>query len=91
MRVAKQYSAVLRPAARRDLDRLPSQIRDKFVTALLKLEKDPKPRASKQLMSRGRERRLRVGAYRVLHEYEVDDKAAVVRIFRVRHRREACR
>lgn len=87
--MAKQYSAVLRPAARRDLDRLPSQIRDKFVTALLKLEKDPKPRASKQLMSRGRECRPRVGAYRVLHE--VDDKAAVVRIFRVRHRREACR
>ena len=56
---------------------------------MLELEKDPRPRASKQLVSRGRERRLRVGAYRVL--YEVDDEASIVRVFRIRHRREAYR
>ena len=89
MRAAKRYKVVLRPAARRDLDRLPIQVRNRVLTALLELEKDPRPRASKQLVSRGRERRLRVGVYRVL--YEVDDEASIVRVFRIRHRREAYR
>lgn len=66
--MAKRYSVALRPAAQRDLDRLPSQVRDGILAALVELEKDPRPRASKQLVGRGRERRLRVGEYRVLYE-----------------------
>lgn len=86
---AKHYSVVLRPAAQRDLDHLPDQVRDRILAALLGLENDPRPRASKQLVGLGRERRLRVGEYRML--YEVDDEASIVRIFRVIHRREAYR
>jgi len=87
VRVQKPYSVVLRPAARRDLDRLPPQVRERVLTALLELETTPRPRASKQLVGRGRERRLRVGEYRVL--YEVDDADGAVLIFRVRHRGDA--
>jgi len=59
------------------------------MVALAALEDAPRPRASKKLTGRGRERRLRVGEYRVL--YEVDDENRVVRIFRVRHRGRAYR
>lgn len=87
--MGKPYAVLLRPAARRDLDRLSSQVRERILAALLELEQTPRPRASKQLVGRGRERRLRVGEYRVL--YEVDDAVSTVRIFRVRHRGEAYR
>lgn len=83
------YSALLRPAAQRDLDRLSHSVAQRVVAALLKLEQDPRPRGSKKLSGRENEWRLRVGAYRIL--YEVDDEAKVVRVFRIRHRREVYR
>ena len=83
------YSVLLRPAAQRDLDRLPPAVYRRVIEALTKLEQEPRPRGSKKLTGRENEWRLRVGAYRVL--YEIDDKAEVVRIFRIRHRREVYR
>lgn len=83
------YSVLLRPAAQRDLDRLPPAIYQRVTEALAKLEQEPRPRACKKLTGRENEWRLRVGAYRVL--YEVDDGAKIVRVFRIRHRREVYR
>ncbi len=83
------YSVFLRPAAQRDLDRLPPAIYQRVAEALIKLEQEPRPRGSKKLTGCANEWRLRVGAYRVL--YEIDDKAGVVRIFRIRHCREVYR
>jgi len=87
--MSTSYSVLLRPAAQRDLDRLPPAIYRRVTETLIKLEQEPRPRGSKKLRVGTNEWRLRVGAYRVL--YEVDDKARLVRVFRIRHRREVYR
>lgn len=84
-----RYSVILRPAAQRDLDRLPSSVAQRVLKALHKLERNARPRGCKKLAGRKNEWSLRVGAYRVL--YEVHDKEKMVRVFRVLPRREAYR
>ena len=84
-----RYIVVLRPAARRDLDRLSDTAAQRILQELAKLEENPRPRGCKKLLGRPSAWRLRVGVYRVL--YEADDKAKLVRIFRVRHRKEVYR
>jgi mRNA interferase RelE/StbE len=87
--MSPRYIVLLRPAAQRDWDHLPAVTYQRVQAALLKLEENPRPRGSKKLTGRENEWRLRMGEYRVL--YEVDDKARVVRVFCIRHRREAYR
>jgi mRNA interferase RelE/StbE len=87
--MSPHYSVLLRPAAQRDWDHLPATAHQRVEAALLKLEENPRPHGSKKLTGRENEWRLRMGEYRLL--YEVDDKARVVRVFRIRHRREVYR
>ncbi|MFQ5807164.1 MAG: type II toxin-antitoxin system RelE/ParE family toxin [Phycisphaerae bacterium] len=70
------------------MDRLPDRIFRRITQAILRLESDPRPPASKKL--RGvQDYRLRVGQYRIL--YSVDDGQRVVVISAVDHRREVYR
>ena len=70
------------------MDRLPARTFARAVQAILKLERDPRPKGSKKL--RGvQDYRLRVGEYRVL--YSVDDQKRVVEVIAVGHRREVYR
>ncbi|RKY64470.1 MAG: type II toxin-antitoxin system RelE/ParE family toxin [Candidatus Latescibacterota bacterium] len=83
------YQVLLRPSARRDLDRLSDSDAERVMDALEKLKQDPRGRGTRKLKGGRNEWRLRVGAYRVL--YEIDDSHRKVLIFRIRHRREAYR
>lgn len=76
-------------AAEKDLRRLDDQTHDRVVKQIVALGKEPRPPGSKKLGGTTNDWRIRVGDYRVL--YEIADSIRVVRVYRVRHRREAYR
>ncbi len=84
-----KYTVLLRPAARRDMKHLARRTAERVLAALSQLERSPRPQGAKKLAGREQEWRLRIGNYRVL--YEIDAEAKMIRVFRIRHRREAYR
>jgi mRNA interferase RelE/StbE len=83
------YQVLLRPAARRDLKKLPEKVFERISADLMHLSENARPRGVKKLKGQENEWRIRSGDYRIL--YEIDDTSNVVRIFRIVHRREAYR
>jgi mRNA interferase RelE/StbE len=76
-------------AAEKDLRKLDDQTHDRVVRQIAGLAKEPRPAGSKKLSGSANDWRIRVGDYRVL--YEITDAIRVVRVYRVRHRREVYR
>jgi mRNA interferase RelE/StbE len=60
----------VKPAAEKEMDRLPAKTFDRVAFAILSLEGNPRPRLCKKLRGVD-EYRLRVGDYRIL--YTIDD------------------
>jgi mRNA interferase RelE/StbE len=83
------YQVLLRPAAGRDLAKLPSDIRSRLTEVLFTLENDPRPPSVIKLAGNANLWRVRVGDYRVI--FEIDDPAQTVLILRIAHRRDAYR
>ena len=83
------FEIVLERAAEKDLRRLSNQIHDRVIEGIFALANDPRPVGSKKLAGSKSNWRIRVGDYRVL--YEIADIVRIVRVYRVRHRRDAYR
>ncbi|MBI2843494.1 MAG: type II toxin-antitoxin system RelE/ParE family toxin [Armatimonadetes bacterium] len=83
------YRIEIRPAARREMEALHAPMLTRVTQAISSLSSDPRPRGCKKLAGSKVDYRLRVGDYRVL--YEVFDAVKLVRVYRIRHRREAYR
>lgn len=85
---ANEWTVLLRPRARKDLQKLPDGIRRRIEAALEELRQDPR-RASnvKQLNRTERTFRKRVGDYRML--FEIDDAQRIVLVHRILHRSDA--
>ncbi len=83
------YRLLLRPAAQRDLGRLPSAILGRVERAIERLKENPHPPGCKKLSGFENEWRVRVGDYRIL--YLIDYAQQEIRVARVAHRREAYR
>ncbi len=83
------YRIFLRPAGVRDLDSLPTNVRERVEQAITLLAENPRPHGSRKLAGFENEWRLRVGDYRIL--YVIDDSVKRVTIARVAHRREVYR
>ena len=83
------YEVYIEQSAERDLEALSRENLLRIVPHLKALRSNPRPKGSKKLSGSKNDWRIRIGSFRVL--YEVDDKEKVVRIMRVRHRREAYR
>ena len=66
--------------------RLSDAVHDRVSDAILKLKSDPRPQGSKKLVGTTGSWRIRVGDYRVL--YDIADLVRIVRVYRVRHRRD---
>jgi len=82
------YTVRIKRSAEKEMDRLSDRVFRRITQAILRLERDPRPPASKKL--RGvQDYRLRVGQYRIL--YSVDDSERVVVISAVGHRRDVYR
>jgi mRNA interferase RelE/StbE len=80
---------VLQPSVRKDLRNLPKKVAAQVVARIEGLAEDPSPRQSLKLSGADRLYRIRVGDYRIIHEY--DPTAMLVTIYYVRHRREVYR
>jgi mRNA interferase RelE/StbE len=83
------YRVLLERAAEKDLKRLSSEIHDRVITAIRGLASDPRPSGCRKLSGSKHDWRIRVGDYRVV--YEIADEIRIVRVNRVRHRRDVYR
>ena len=83
------YRVFLERAAERDLNRLSSEIHERIITAIRALCNNPRPPGCRKLVGGKNDWRIRVGDYRVI--YEIADAIRIVRVNRVRHRREVYR
>jgi mRNA interferase RelE/StbE len=83
------YRVLLERGAEKDLARLSSQIHNRVIAAIQALANNPRPSACRKLVGSKNDWRIRVGDYRVI--YEIADEIRVVRVNRVRHRREVYR
>ena len=84
-----KYIIVFKPRASQELEQLPPIVLRRIRAAIAKLMNDPRPPGCKKLSGSDNAWRLRIGDYRVL--YEVHDDQLLVRVFRIRHRKEAYR
>lgn len=80
------YEVYLERSAERALKRLLIKDFQRIVIHIKALAQNPRPSGCRKISGSKSDWRIRVGDYRVI--YEIDDKAKVVRVMRVRHRRE---
>ncbi len=83
------YAVLLERAAERDLRRLSTEVHARVIGTIKGLATDPRPPGCRKLIGGRNDWRIRVGDYRVL--YEIADTIRIVRVNRVRHRREVYR
>lgn len=83
------YRILLERSAEKDLGRLAHDLHNRIIAAIQKLAQNPRPVSCRKLAGTGNDWRIRVGDYRVI--YEIADVIRVVRVHRVRHRREVYR
>jgi mRNA interferase RelE/StbE len=83
------YRIELRPAAVRDLRKLDTVVRRRLAAAIDRLAQTPRPPGVEKLQGQEDRYRVRVGEYRIL--YEIEDRALLVLVVRVGHRREVYR
>jgi len=84
------YRLVIKKSAVNELERVePRTVRRRLVAAIEALAVDPRPTACEKLAAATEAYRIRQGDYRAV--YAIDDKARVVTIVRVGHRREVYR
>ncbi|MBI2516167.1 MAG: type II toxin-antitoxin system RelE/ParE family toxin [Opitutae bacterium] len=87
------YQVLLERSAERDLKRLSAEVHDRVIDTIKGLATNPRPPGCRKLVGGQNDWRVRVrvrvGDYRVL--YEIADTIRIVRVNRVRHRREVYR
>lgn len=83
------YEILLVKQAEKDLKNLPIQIFDRVITAIKDLSSNPRPSGCLKLKNLSQDYRIRVGDYRII--YEIDNKNQIVKVMRVRYRRESYR
>lgn len=83
------YQVVVERSAEKDLKKLSSEIRLRAIAAMQALTKNPRPSGSRKLAGTENDWRIRVGDYRIV--YEIADEIRIVRIHRIRHRRDVYR
>ena len=83
------YQVLLERSAERDLRRLSTDVHERVIGAINGLAVNPRPPGCRKLAGAQNDWRIRVGDYRVI--YEIADAIRIVRVNRVRHRREVYR
>ena len=83
------FAVFLERRAEKDLDNFPHNIRQLILKEILSLKDSPWPHGCKKLKGETHNWRLRVGDYRVL--YEIDSASKAIKLYRIKHRREAYR
>ncbi|AFL82857.1 addiction module toxin, RelE/StbE family [Belliella baltica DSM 15883] len=81
-----QYEIIVSKSAAKELSKLPKQVNNKIIKAILALSGDPRPNGAKKLRGISENWRIRIGDYRVI--YAVADEILVVDIRKVGHRKD---
>lgn len=81
------YTVLIEKHAEKDLESLPKDICQRIIRELISLKNKPRPHNCRKLTGSKNDWRIRIGTYRVL--YEIDDHSRIVRIYRIKHRKEA--
>ena len=80
------YRVVITPHARRQLLKMSSDVLRRLEEAITGLGDEPRPQGARRLQGVEDLYRIRVGDYRVI--YQIRDKAVVVLVVKIGHRRE---
>jgi len=83
------YEVYLERRTERDLKRVSLNDFHRIISSIKALAQEPRPDGCRKITGSKSDWRIRVGDYRVI--YEIDDEGRVVRVIRVRHRREVYR
>jgi mRNA interferase RelE/StbE len=83
------YRIEFRPAALRDMRRIPKPFRVRLMTAIAALAAVPRPPGCVRLQGAEGFHRVRVGDYRII--YLIEDPALLICVVRIGHRREVYR
>lgn len=81
------YAIRFARSARKELERLDSELIERVFARIESLAINPRPPGCRKLKGNSNLWRIRVGDYRVL--YEILDPTATIDVIAVRHRREA--
>jgi len=83
------YRILVERSAEKDLKRLAAGVRARIVPVIKALMEDPRPPGCRKLTGSVSDWRIRVGDYRVI--YMIADEIRIVRIHRIRHRKDSYR
>ena len=86
------FSLLIEQSAERDLKRIKKhspQFFSHIVSQILSLKDNPWPSNVRKIIGSDKAFRIRIGDWRVI--YEIDSPQKLVRIFRIRHRKEVYR
>ena len=83
------YEILLERRAERDIKKLSIEIFQRIIPRIKALAENPKPPGSRKITGSKSDWRIRIGEYRVI--YEVDEKSRVVKVMRIRHRKDIYR
>lgn len=83
------YEVLIEKNAERDYKNIPFDIFTKIKESILSLKINPRPYNSKKLHGSKNDWRIRIGDYRVL--YDINDEDKIVKIFRIKHRKDVYR
>jgi mRNA interferase RelE/StbE len=81
-----EYTLRFKNSAAKEFQGLPTDIKQRVAEAIERLRFNPHPDGVTKLKGDDYLYRIRVGDYRVV--YEIDDPEKVLRVIRVRHRRD---
>ena len=84
-----EYQIKFKSSAAKEFIKLPSHIKERIREAVNQLTENPRPSGVVKLKGDERLFRIRIGDYRIV--YEIDDSAKLVRVTRVRHRKDVYR
>ncbi len=83
------YEILVERSAEKDLKKVASDVRPNIGAALRSLANDPRPPGCRKLVGSKNDWRIRVGSYRVI--YEIADEVRIVRVSKIRHRKDSYR
>lgn len=83
------YSVDFSKVARKQFNKLPSDVQERIETKIKDLTIEPRPNAVKKIQGEENSYRIRVGDYRVI--YDIFDDILLVTVIRVKHRSQVYR
>lgn len=83
------YEVYLEKSAERDLKRVSAEDYYRIIPHIKALSNNPRPSGCRKITGSESDWRIRVGDYRIV--YEIGEKAKLIKVMKIRHRREVYR